>query len=308
MDPAQTLHDFALNLLNDSAARSAFGLDPEHALAAAGLGDISAADVHEVVPLVLDFAQVDHLAPLAGGNLTSGFTTDGGQAGAIEGLKALTQNLGSNNGDAGLTNTLSSVSTLTSSLTNGFSQMNDLTHSLDSSLGGQQLGGLGNTVTGAISDQHLGTDLTSHLGGDVTSHLGSDVAGNLNTAIGHGADLGATVGGVGSTVGDLTNSLHLGGVDAGHNGLDVSHLAGDVTGHLSGVTSGIQHNVGDVSGHVGDIANGATHVGDIGNGSGVGAVHDVVSGVGNDIGHVGDIGHVDVGGVLSGNDIHLSGH
>src|SRR5947208_211431 len=61
MDSVQTLHDFALNLLNDPTALAAFGADPQQALALAGLGDVSAADVHEVIPLVLDFVPVDSL-------------------------------------------------------------------------------------------------------------------------------------------------------------------------------------------------------------------------------------------------------
>jgi hypothetical protein len=304
MDPAQTLHDFALNLLNDDAARSAFGINPEQVLAEAGLGDISAADVHEVVPLVLDYAQVDHL-PVAE-NLTSGLTSglnfDGGQAGAIEGLKALTQNFTATGGDTGLTNTLASGTALTQGITGDFSQLSDLTHNLDSAFGGQQLGGLTNTVTGPLATDHLGTDLTSHLGGDVAGHLGTDVANTVNTTIGHGADLTSGVNGLSSTVGDLTNSLHVGGVDLSHvGGVDAGHLVGDVTSHVAGATGNLSGTVTDVTSHIGDIA---SHTGDVS--TGVSNIHDVVSNVGNDLGHVGDIGHIDVGGVLSGNDIHLS--
>ena len=61
MESVQTLHDFALNLLNDPTALAAFGTDPQGVLAAAGLGDVSAADVHEVLPLVLDYVPVDSL-------------------------------------------------------------------------------------------------------------------------------------------------------------------------------------------------------------------------------------------------------
>ncbi|WP_424189181.1 IniB N-terminal domain-containing protein [Actinokineospora sp. G85] len=54
----QTLHDFVLNLLSDDAARSAFALDPAAALGGAGLGDITAQDVQDVIPLVIDYAPV----------------------------------------------------------------------------------------------------------------------------------------------------------------------------------------------------------------------------------------------------------
>lgn len=61
----QTLHDFVLNLLTNPDAKSAFDLDPEGALQAAGLTDITAADVQDVVPLVVDYAPVHGLAPVA---------------------------------------------------------------------------------------------------------------------------------------------------------------------------------------------------------------------------------------------------
>ncbi|OXM74258.1 MULTISPECIES: IniB N-terminal domain-containing protein [Amycolatopsis] len=59
--PAQNLHEFVLNLLNDEAARSAFAADPTSALAAAGLSDVTPQDIQEVAPLVADYAP----APLA---------------------------------------------------------------------------------------------------------------------------------------------------------------------------------------------------------------------------------------------------
>jgi hypothetical protein len=110
MGSAQTLHDFTLNLLNDTAARAAFANDPQQVLADAGLGDINAADVHEVVPLVLDFVPVDaatgvtstaastadNLAGFGGVanavNGTDGECADGVQ-GAIDQLTALTAGL-----------------------------------------------------------------------------------------------------------------------------------------------------------------------------------------------------------------------
>lgn len=53
-----TLLDFALNVVVDQDARDAFQLDPQGALEAAGLGDITPADLHEILPLVLDTASV----------------------------------------------------------------------------------------------------------------------------------------------------------------------------------------------------------------------------------------------------------
>ena len=102
MDSVQTLHDFTLTLLQDPSALAAFGQDPQAALAAAGLGDISAADVNEVAPLVLDYVPVDHLASLGhlphAGNLTTALGE--GPQGAIEQLQALTASLGASGGSA----------------------------------------------------------------------------------------------------------------------------------------------------------------------------------------------------------------
>ncbi|MGY6655306.1 IniB N-terminal domain-containing protein [Amycolatopsis sp. TRM77291] len=107
MGSVQTLHDFTLNLLNDTAARAAFANDPQQVLADAGLGDINAADVHEVVPLVLDFVPVGTVTDLTGNtaatadslagfggvtNSTDGECADGVQ-GAIDQLTALTAGL-----------------------------------------------------------------------------------------------------------------------------------------------------------------------------------------------------------------------
>lgn len=56
MGPVHTLHEFALNLLSDSQALDAFNADPQGVLDAAGLSDVSPADVHEILPLVMDTA------------------------------------------------------------------------------------------------------------------------------------------------------------------------------------------------------------------------------------------------------------
>lgn len=54
MSPVQTLHDFTLSLLRDPQVLSQFQADPRGMLSNAGLGDVTAADVHDVVPLVMD--------------------------------------------------------------------------------------------------------------------------------------------------------------------------------------------------------------------------------------------------------------
>lgn len=56
-----TLHDFTLGLLTDLDAREAFQQDPLGCLEAAGLSDITAADVQDILPLVLDAASVPNV-------------------------------------------------------------------------------------------------------------------------------------------------------------------------------------------------------------------------------------------------------
>ncbi|MFI9382195.1 IniB N-terminal domain-containing protein [Kutzneria sp. NPDC052558] len=51
-----TLQAFTLKLLSDPASLTQFVSNPEGVLQTAGLGDITAADVHEILPLVMDYA------------------------------------------------------------------------------------------------------------------------------------------------------------------------------------------------------------------------------------------------------------
>jgi hypothetical protein len=88
----QTLHDFVLNLLTDESARSAFSADPTAALAGAGLNDVTAQDVQEVIPLVADYADVAQLpgTDMARADLPADVSADGAE-GAIQQLQALAE-------------------------------------------------------------------------------------------------------------------------------------------------------------------------------------------------------------------------
>lgn len=89
-----TLHSFVLNLLSDAQAMSAFEHDPAAVLDHAGLSDISAADVQDVIPLVVDtMPNADALeGVLSQLPLDS---VDAGQLGAIQQLQFVTQALSS---------------------------------------------------------------------------------------------------------------------------------------------------------------------------------------------------------------------
>lgn len=96
------LHDFVLNLLSDPTALQAFNLDPATVLDSAGLGDISAADVSEVVPLVMDLLPMQNtqVVDTALSSLTSLDSVGSGQAGAIAQLQNVTAVLSSITTDA----------------------------------------------------------------------------------------------------------------------------------------------------------------------------------------------------------------
>ncbi|MET8846044.1 IniB N-terminal domain-containing protein [Amycolatopsis sp. NPDC004625] len=288
MNPAQSLYEFTLNLLNDPSARGAFGNDPQGTLDGAGLGDVSGADLHDILPLVLDFAPVGNLGGENGLNLDS-IT---GQAGAVEQLKALTQNLalGDTTSENNVLGAVSGMTALTQNITDPFSAAGDLTGSIDH-IGGGQVNPV-TAVTGAVGD------VTGHVaGGDVTGALDG---GNLTSGLQDLSGLTSAVDnaqGVGSTIGDLTGNLGV------HTGLE--HTVGDVVTQTTAHLGDVSHNatVGDVTNHLGDVTN---HVGDIASGSGnVSDVHDLVGNIGEGAlsGNIGtDLSHLSIG---SGNDFHL---
>jgi hypothetical protein len=93
MHAEQTLHDFVLNLLSDSQALTAFEQDPGTVLDHAGLAGISAVDVQEVIPLVVDMVpQADALTGVL--DQLPVDSLGSGQLGAIQSLQFVTQALG----------------------------------------------------------------------------------------------------------------------------------------------------------------------------------------------------------------------
>lgn len=335
MDSVQTLHDFALNLLNDPTALAAFGTDPQGALAAAGLGDVSAADVHEVIPLVLDYVPVDSLPAVGSlpqvGDLTSLGTDASGIQGAIDQLTALTQGLGlpavpalPGVGDLGV-GELPGVGSLP--VAGALPGVSDVTNTANATA-------LAGNVTGAV------------LGGDLAKGLDSAALANLTAAPGYLTDANQlaplttlaeqpVVGGVGTahTIGTEVLGAtaapvsevasHVGDVTGSVSGLTdtVSHV-GDFTGVLKGAgdfgrSDGGEHHGGHGHGALGEVTNVVTNttginvshnavgaVGELGSDNCT-AVHDVVSNVA-DISH-NALGNIHIGDIASNNDIHI-GH
>jgi hypothetical protein len=338
MDSVQTLHDFALNLLNDPTALAAFGTDPQGVLAAAGLGDVSAADVHEVIPLVLDYVPVDSLPVVGGlpvvGDLSPVGTDATGVQGAIDQLTALTAGLGlpatsglPGVGDLGVgelpvVGELPAVGTVGS-----LPGVNVVTNAANvTALAGNATGAiLGGDLAHGLDSQALAnlTALPAHLtdantiaplatlaeqpvvGGVGTVHtIGSEVLGTASTPVNE------AVSHVGDVSGDLTHTVNsvvgnvgdFSGILKGAGDLDVKHVTSNVTGAV--------HGLGDVTNTVTSATginvdhNVVGQVGELASGNGT-AVHDVVSDVA-DVSH-NALGNLHLGDIASGNDIHL-GH
>jgi len=335
MESVQTLHDFALNLLNDPTALAAFGTDPQGALAAAGLGDVSAADVHEVLPLVLDYVPVDSLPAVGGlpavGDLTNVGTDATGIQGAIDQLTALTAGLGlpatpalPGVGDLGvgelpgvgglglpavpgvgalpavndLTTTAAGVTALAGDPTGAFGAAGDLGSSLDAV---QVAGNLVYSVTDVDHSAAVGAlGQASGLGESVLGNVSNNATAPVYEATSHvgdvSGDLTHTVNSVVGNVGDFS------GILKGAGDVDVKHVTGEVSGAV--------HGLGDVTNTVTSAAgisadhNVVGQVGDLASGNGS-AVHDVVSDV-SDLSH-NALGNLHIGDIASNNDVHI-GH
>ncbi|PSL54093.1 hypothetical protein B0I31_107147 [Saccharothrix carnea] len=286
-----TLHDFVLDLLSDPTALADFQADAEGTLARAGLSDISALDVQEVIPLVLDYVPTGSL-PALDGSLLEDLPldlVDAGQAGAIFRLKAVADQLtvsgatGAGDVKAAVAGTLSAdadglsvfggvsswdlfdgAASVKLKVEGDFSAVGDVTDTLD---------GTSHTATGQVSD--LTDTATGTLDGAVATAGG--VTGSLPGADGltstaFGA-LDSLSGVVGNVTGGLTSSLPVG--DLGNvAGLgDVADL-GDVAGlgDSLGVSGSAQGKAGFDS-HGADPLSGVTGtVEDVAGTAGVGGV------------------------------------
>ncbi|ACU98633.1 IniB N-terminal domain-containing protein [Saccharomonospora viridis] len=149
----QTLHDFVLNLLYDASAREAFAQDPAGTLESAGLDDITAEDVQDVLLFAVDSGE--HVVSRGGlVNTDLGLSDDlqgisNDLAGAIERLKSVAESAGAGRADTG----------------------QDLTGmtSLHSEAGGVAVGGT------------LGHDVASGKGFVESEHLDAALLGTANT-------------------------------------------------------------------------------------------------------------------------------
>ncbi|NJC69007.1 hypothetical protein HC031_04595 [Planosporangium thailandense] len=301
----QTLHDFVLNLIADPAAKDAFLLDPHSCLRDAGLGELSLADVHDVLTLVLDSIPVQGPASVAQLDaLNIGSVTE--QPGAVVAqLQAVLHQVGVSNSH-GATQDFNVVSTATSAVlpaasglglgaevlpgigvaASGSGAVLDLsgTHDLANTLDGGVLGTTGHEVTGVVGTADGlvngapglgGPSVVDGVVGTATGLFGGSPAANLLGGSPLGGILGTVHGVVGNTAG--------GPVGNGATGLLGNAVNGIAAGTVSGVlgTSPVDGVLGTVHGAtqtVGGVAHGtgldgATHtVGGVVHGTGLDAV------------------------------------
>jgi hypothetical protein len=261
----QTLHDFVLNLLSDTQALAAFEQDPAAVLDLAGLSDISAADVQEVIPLVIDYvpAHAETLDALLSQLPLDSLET--GQLGAIQQLQFVTQALG------GIP-TFADAGTLGNSVVNGFYQLNtDAEGGVWGHAGVESpLGGVAASLTGDV-ERGLNLAAWDHSGlghgtadlqvpgldsvpsgftslGDVTDLLDGTTA---STTVGNAATAAANLlsGAADLTAGALANPTDLAGA-LNNPVAAVSALAGTGETFALAGTEALPAPLGDTAGQV----------------------------------------------------------
>ncbi|GHH54884.1 IniB N-terminal domain-containing protein [Lentzea cavernae] len=286
MTQPSTLHDFVLNLLSDPALKTAFANDAQGTLEQAGLADITALDVQEVIPLVLDLVPaVDGLPTLESLelNLPADDLLAEGPLGAISQLQAVASQL-----------TSSGVS------------LSDL-HTSSAGVLAADADGLNlivaNSTFGDITSAGLGLGGDFSVVGDVTSVLdqtASPLTGTvLDVADTATATVDAPLDGVTSTVpgvdgvlgqlGGVTGLAHdalgvLGGSDLNLGGLHSGGLdtlgQGHVAVHSNDTIADVEHAATGLVGTATGVAGTATGlVGDAGLGNVLGTVTDVTHNV-----------------------------
>jgi len=256
MDSQQTLHDFVLDLLTNPDARSAFDLDPEGALRGAGLTDITAADVQDVVPLVVDYAPGAGLAPLASPVGQLGLdplltdTTD-----VVGQLQSVAQQISVTSSPSGVdvkAGVLGAIAVDPSTAAAGVTVLPGI--------------GLGVGPSGLDTDLAGVSDVAHTLDADVVQPvdaIADPVLGDVTGTVGDPSGLlGVTdsnlIGGVVSSLGvdDTLNGLgglgHGDGIVGGVPPLDVSSTVGGVTHQVDSLLPGVTDTVGDVTGGVTD--------------------------------------------------------
>jgi hypothetical protein len=326
----QTLHDFVLNLLSDTQSLAAFEQDPAAVLDHAGLSDISAADVQEVIPLVVDIVPAHADALDAVLSQLPVDSLDTGQLGAIQQLQFVTQALGGipafDGGGALGNGAVNGVYHLTSDGQGGVwglgqlesplasgaaSVTGDLEHGLTASVWDDSMAGHGTagvtvpgvdmasafSAMGDMSDLLDGQTAASSLGNTANS-ASTLLSGAAEMATGAVANPGALMGALSDPTAAVSALTGTAESYAAFASQSLPAPAGDMAGGaVQTVNADAQSVVNDVTSNVqtGPVGNMTSHlpVGDMAHGV------DPVSGV---VGQVTDTvgGHLPDGGGLSG--------
>ncbi|MCR3747722.1 IniB N-terminal domain-containing protein [Lentzea californiensis] len=288
-----TLHDFVLNLLSDPSLKDAFAADAQGTLEQAGLADITAVDVQEVIPLVLDLlpATPAGLPAIDGVDLTlpAGDVLADGPLGAISQLQAVASQLTSSGvnltdlqtssagmlavGEDGLqlaaaNQSLGEYARVGLGIDGDFSAVTDVTSVLDQTA---------SPVTGTVLDvaDTATATVDAPLDGVTTTVPGLDgVLGQLGGVTGLGHDALGVLGGSDLSLGVLNTSGldDLANGDVGAHSLDtigqVTSTATGLVGTATGVATSAtgvagDHGVGNVLGTVTDVTHNVPVVGDL---------------------------------------------
>jgi hypothetical protein len=234
-----TLHDFTLGLLTDLDAREAFQQDPLGCLEAAGLSDITAGDVHDILPLVLDaasVANVDAVSGVLGGELPAGLPAD---LPAVDTLKLFAGNVESVTSATGLAG-VAAPSAITA-LVSDFSGLGDVSSTLDATVL------KGTDVVSNVSDIATGNDVVTKVTDVANLHDVSDVSDVLVKDIDtdvlakHVVDTDVLVKNTDVLVKDVADV---------HDVVDVSHNVVQDVAQVGEVHNDLHHDLGQVIGDV----------------------------------------------------------
>ncbi len=297
-----TLHDFVLNLLSDPSLKAAFAADAQGTLEQAGLADITAVDVQEVIPLVIDLLpETPAGLPALEGVYFDGVVEDvlaEGPLGAISQLQAVASQLTSSGlsldnltttSSAGLlaadengltvwagTNTADVYGAGAVKVDGDFSVVGDVTSVLDQTT---------SPVTGTVLDvaDTATATVDAPLAGVASTVPGADgILGHLGGVTGLAHDALGVLGGSDAGLG-VFSATGLDSISDGNIGLKTDDTIGQVQHTASGVV---------------ETATGVTHTatGLLGDTAGVGNVLGTVTDVTHNVPVVGD--GLDLGGLL----------
>jgi hypothetical protein len=264
MESSPTLQDFVLNLIYDPIARSAFELDPEGVLQDAGLGDVTAADVQEVIPLVVDYAPLADVTAVTGTTLVTDVTTgvaDVDVTGAVAHLQAVTAQLTGGHPVTDLTVASAGAVVVTSDgLLPGVPLVGaGVEHAVTVQAPEATAGvtTLEDSAMSAIHDPGLGLDA----GVTAVSGVTAGVTGGDGLVASTGVDAGATLDGTAHVVTGVTGAIGLPDVvdlDVAHLDPAVSSVVGSVTGSdpLGAISADPVNGALDVAGNVTSTATG----------------------------------------------------